>query len=248
MHSSLHSIGILMALGFSVAGCNTVDRLANVGKAPKLAAIQNPQAHAGYRPVEMPMPTPEPVSYAPNSLWQSGARAFFNDQRARRVGDILTVLVTVSDSATISNETARSRASSNDFGASAGGVVNKLINQVTPDLTAGAQIDYESGTSDKGTGSVNRSEQLTTKVAAVIVQVLPNGNMVIEGRQEVRVNFEVRELLIAGIVRPEDIDASNEIESSKIAEARISYGGRGQITDVQQPRYGQQVMDIILPL
>ena len=101
--------------------------------------------------------------------------------------------------------------------------------------------------SSEGAGSVNRSETLATNVAAVVTQNLPNGNLVIEGKQEIRVNFEVRELIVAGVIRPEDIESDNTIESTKIAQARIAYGGRGQITDVQQPRYGQQVMDILLP-
>ena len=105
----------------------------------------------------------------------------------------------------------------------------------------------DSSSSSDGKGSVNRSEALVTNVAGVVTQVLPNGNLVVEGKQEVRVNYEIRELIVAGIVRPEDIQSDNTIDSTKIAEARIAYGGRGQITDVQQPRYGQQVMDVLLP-
>ncbi len=105
----------------------------------------------------------------------------------------------------------------------------------------------DSTSSSEGKGSVDRSEALSTNVAGVVTQVLPNGNLVIEGRQEIRVNFEIRELIVGGVVRPEDIESDNTIDSAKIAQARIAYGGRGQITDVQQPRYGQQVMDVILP-
>jgi flagellar L-ring protein precursor FlgH len=111
----------------------------------------------------------------------------------------------------------------------------------------GRILTTDSTSSSDGKGSVNRQEALQTNVAAVVTQVLPNGNLVVEGKQEIRVNFEIRELIVAGIVRPEDIQSDNTIESSKIAQARIAYGGRGQITDVQQPRYGQQVMDVLLP-
>jgi flagellar L-ring protein precursor FlgH len=113
--------------------------------------------------------------------------------------------------------------------------------------TSEALVDAQSSGSSAGAGSVRRSEELITNVAAVVTQLLPNGNLVIEGKQEIRVNFEIRELIVGGVIRPEDIEADNVIDSSKIAQARIAYGGRGQITDVQQPRYGQQVMDIILP-
>jgi len=241
----LFKIITLVALSASLAACTTANRLASIGSAPALTTIENPTSQAGYKPVNMPMPAPERVAYSPNSLFISGKRGFFKDQRASRVGDILTVQVTISDKASFTNTSARSRTSSNDAGA--GGVIGSLFNAAVPDVTASGAIELKSGLTDSGNGSVDRAETLKTQVAAVVVQVLPNGNLVIEGRQEVRVNFEVRDLIVAGIVRPEDIGAANTIPSAKIAEARISYGGRGQITDVQQPRYGQQFMDAILP-
>ncbi len=235
----------ITTLAGTMAACSVTDRLTNIGEAPVLTAIANPTAQAGYTPIIMPMPEVTAVSYQPNSLFRSNAKGFFKDQRARRVGDILTVLVTISDKAQIANKTSRTRSSTNSAGL--GGLFSTALTAALPGLPAATEIDTKSGIKDSGNGSVNRSEKLETRVAAVVTQILPNGNLVIEGRQEVRVNFEVRELLVAGIIRPEDVGADNTIMSSKIAEARISYGGRGQISDVQQPRYGSQVLDAILP-
>ena len=228
-----------------LSGCAAFDRLKNIGEQPALSAVDNPTARPGYKPVQMPMPAAQPASYNPNSLWRNGSRAFFKDQRAHQVGDILTVKVNITDKANIANETQRSRTNSEDsgvdnfFGKSKLPVVNTAL--PTRIFTA------DSASSSDGKGSVNRQEALQTNVAAVVTQILPNGNLVVEGKQEIRVNFEIRELIVAGIVRPEDIQSDNTIDSSKIAQARIAYGGRGQITDVQQPRYGQQVMDVLLP-
>jgi flagellar L-ring protein precursor FlgH len=228
-----------------LVGCSTFDRLANLGEQPPLSAIENPTTQAGYKPVHMPMPTPQPASYSPNSLWRNGSRAFFKDQRAHQVGDILTVTVNLNDKAVIANETQRSRDNKEDSGVDALFGAQKVPLIKTP--IPGRIFTADSNSSSDGKGSVNRSEALVTNVAAVVTQVLPNGNLVVEGKQEVRVNFEIRELIVAGIVRPEDIQSDNTIDSSKIAEARIAYGGRGQITDVQQPRYGQQALDVLLP-
>ena len=233
-----------------LAGCSTWDQLANVGQEPKLSAIDNPTVQPGYQPVSMPMPPPEQAYYQPNSLFSTEAKGFFKDQRAHKVGDILLVQVTIADKAQIANQTASARTAAN--GAGAGGVLGSLFTAATASTPlAGTDpskaIDISSSMANTGSGSVNRSETVDTQVAAVVTQVLGNGNLVIEGHQEVRVNFEIRDLIIAGVVRPEDIGSDNTIPSSKIAEARIAYGGRGQITDVQQPRYGQQVMDAILP-
>jgi flagellar L-ring protein precursor FlgH len=234
-------------LALSVAsGCSSIDRLSQIGEQPKLAAIENPTAQPGYKPVQMPMPKPETVSYNANSLWRNGSRAFFKDQRASHIGDILTVTVNITDKANIANETQRSRTNSEnseitDFAGA------KLLGGTAAKVLPGSLLTAGSTASSDGKGSVQRQEALQTNVAAVVTQVLPNGNLVVEGKQEIRVNFEIRELVVAGIVRPEDIQSDNTIDSSKIAQARIAYGGRGQITDVQQPRYGQQVMDVLLP-
>lgn len=238
--------GLLATVGFATGGCSSIDRLANIGERPALSAIENPTAQPGYKPVQMPMPAPIVASYSPNSLWRNGSRAFFKDQRAHQIGDILTVTVNFTDRANIANQTQRSRSnkedsSLNDF------IGSKLLTGSAAAVLPGSIIDADSSTSSDGKGSVQRQEALKTTVAAVVTQVLPNGNLVVEGKQEVRVNFEVRELIVAGIVRPEDIQSDNTIDSSKIAQARIAYGGRGQISDVQQPRYGQQVLDILLP-
>jgi flagellar L-ring protein precursor FlgH len=238
------SLAALALVALTVTACGAPNRLKNVGQAPALSAIESPTAQPGYRPVQMPMPQPEPIHFASNSLWRTGSRAFFKDQRAARIGDILTVRVKIADKAEIENKTQRSRTNSETMGVpNLFGLENKLPSSMDPS----SLVNAGSTSSSAGDGSVDRSEQLATNVAAVVTQVLPNGNLVIEGRQEIRVNYEIRELIVAGIVRPEDIQSDNVIDSNKIAEARIAYGGRGQITDVQQPRYGQQVMDIILP-
>ena len=245
MHPRLLFVLSVTVAAQPLAGCSTFDRLTGLGEPPPLAAIENPTTQAGYKPVHMPMPTPQPASYSPNSLWRNGSRAFFKDQRAHQVGDILTVIVNLNDKAVIANETQRSRKNEEDSGVDNlfGAKKVPLINTAIPSRI----FTGDSNSSSDGKGSVNRSEALVTNVAAVVTQVLPNGNLVVEGKQEIRVNFEIRELIVAGIVRPEDIQSDNTIDSSKIAEARIAYGGRGQITDVQQPRYGQQIMDAILP-
>jgi flagellar L-ring protein precursor FlgH len=243
---NIFKLATLLTLTATLAGCNTMDRLSNVGNAPVLTAIENPTAAAGYQPVNMPMPEAIADTYQPNSLYRTSAKGFFKDERAHRIGDILTVVVTIDDSAQIANSTQSGRTGTNTAGM--GGILGAGITAATAGaINPSAAVDFTSGMQNTGTGSVNRQESLETMVAAVVTQVLPNGNLVIEGRQEVRVNFEVRDLIVAGIVRPSDIQANNTVPSSKIAEARISYGGRGQITDVQQPRYGQQAMDAILP-
>jgi flagellar L-ring protein precursor FlgH len=239
------SAGVTL-MGLLLGSCAAFDRLKLIGDPPPLSSIDNPTAKPGYKPVQMPMPTPQPASYNPNSLWRNGSRAFFNDQRAHQVGDILTVKININDTAQFANETQRSRTNTEDSG-----ITNFLgantINNPGKAILPGRILTADSTASSDGKGSINRQEALLTSVAGVVTQVLPNGNLVVEGKQEIRVNAEIRELIVAGVVRPADIESDNTIDSTKIAEARIAYGGRGQITDVQQPRYGQQVMDVLLP-
>jgi flagellar L-ring protein FlgH len=236
--------GTLLTIVSVAGGCSSIDRLSQIGEQPKLSAIENPTAQPGYKPVQMPMPKPEAVSYNANSLWRNGSRSFFKDQRAHQIGDLLTVTVNITDQANFANETQRSRTVTEDSGITAFLGSNLLTGKTA---LPGRLLTADATASADGKGSIQRQESLTTNIAAVVTQLLPNGNLVVEGKQEIRVNFEKRELIVAGIVRPEDIQSDNTIDSSKIAQARIAYGGQGQITDVQQPRYGQQVMDVLLP-
>ena len=239
----------LVVLPLTLCACGIGERLENIGQTPPLTPIENPVNAPGYQPVSLPMPAMESATGAgPNSLWRAGARAFFKDQRARNVGDVLTVRVTVADRAQISNESTRSRRNNEDLGVNnLFGVAGKVSDLLSNETDDGTFVGLKSKSANQGKGTVSRDEEIKLAVAAVVTQVLPNGNLVIRGRQEIRVNFEVRELVLAGIVQPQDITSDNTISHEKIAELRVAYGGRGQITDVQQPRYGNQALDILLP-
>jgi flagellar L-ring protein FlgH len=235
------------ALVSMLGGCASLsDRIRTLGQPEALSAVDNPTAKPGYKPVQMPMPTPQPVTYNPNSLWRNGSRAFFNDQRAHIVGDILTVKVNINDTAQFQDQTQLNRTTTED---------TEITNFIGANTFTGAaravlpgSVLTASGNSQmNGQGTINRQDQLLTNVAAVVTQLLPNGNMVIEGKQEVRLNNEVRELVVAGVVRPEDIESDNTVELHKIAEARLAYGGRGTLTNIQTERWGQQVVDVVLP-
>jgi flagellar L-ring protein precursor FlgH len=254
----------LAGLAVTLGACGNLGRLADIGSAPPMSKIDNPTESRDYRPVSLPMPAPEVTPRHANSLWRPGARQFFKDPRATKVGDILTVNINIQERAQLQNNTTTSRSNREGAGlpnflgleaaAVAGGGVttgagalgsgmNKVFNNIDPENIVG----MNSSSQVQGQGQVNRQEQITLSVAGLVTQILPNGNMVVQGRQEVRVNNEVRELLIQGIVRPEDITATNTIVHTQMAEARISYGGRGQLSDVQQGRWGQQIYDIIFP-
>ena len=240
MHSSIVKISALLLAGVSLTACSAVDRIRNIGEAPRLDAVGNP---AGTKIVDE-IPRPQPITHIDNSLWQPGAQSFFHDPRAMHIGDVITVNVTVADTAKLSNTTSRSRANSDDANlTNFFGLENALPSSINP----ASVVKMGSDTSNVGAGSVQRNETINMTLAALVAQVLPNGNLVIDGHQQVRVNNELRDMRLSGIVRREDITQNNTVNLSQIAEARVNYGGRGLVTDMQQPRYGSQLFDILMP-
>lgn len=237
----LLSLGVMLGL----ANCS---RLEDVGRAPALTPNGQGYEHLAMISPALPDSLNDTPRRATGSLWSSGRTSLHGDRRANRKGDIMTVVIEIDDSAQLSNSTGRSRSGSENLAIPNLLGIPNVINRSLPE---GASLDTAANVSSSGAsagqGTISRNEQLTLRVAATIVEELPNGVVRIEGRQEVRVNYEVRELTLSGYVRPEDVSRKNEITYDKIASARISYGGRGQITDVQQPRYGQQIADIVLP-
>lgn len=240
----------VIALAATVSACsNTLDRLDQVGKTPPVREIANPIEQPNYQPVSWPTPV-QPGEYTKNngSLWASGSRSFFKDQRANRVGDILTIIIEIDDEADLTNSTTSSRTSTEDLSVPGlFGLQEKLLKLLpgNPDLQSLLSID--SNNDVQGDGQIGREEEINLRLAAMVTQVLPNGNLVVQGTQDLRVNYEVRQLFVSGVIRPEDISSENTIMSEQIAEARVSYGGEGTLSDVQQPRYGTQVIDILSP-
>lgn len=241
------TLAALAASALALTACGTAERLSEIGKAPALAGIENPQYAPGYQPVHMPMPQAPVGEQQANSLWRTGARGFFKDQRATRVGDILTVNIQINDRAQMQNSTTRSRDGSDSLGIPTLFGFERNVARVTGLSDTGSLLSTSGSSSSTGDGQIQRQEQINLQVAALITQVLPNGNLVVQGKQQVRVNHELRELLLSGIIRPEDITNANTISYEKIAEARISYGGKGTVSDVQQPRWGQQVLEVLNP-
>lgn len=245
---TLTAAACLSALLALTACGNTMERLANVGKPPALNKIENPYSRPGYKPVALPMPPQEALNTEPNSLWQASRQTFFKDQRAHKVGDILTVMIAINDTADIKNKTERSRDGGENQGLTNFLGIESQLSKVLPEaVDPSSLVDMNSTSTSTGDGKIQRGETINLKLAAMVMQVLPNGNFVIQGRQQVRVNYELRDLELQGVIRPEDILNNNSISYEKIAEARISYGGKGTVSDLQQPRYGQQVFDVVFP-
>lgn len=231
------------------SGCAEMQsRISNIGKAPTLADIENPIGKEGYKPVSLPMPMQERDEKLANSLWGVNRQTFFKDQRASKVGDILTVTIEIDDEADMQNTTERTRTATEADGITNMFGVEGQLTKVLPEaLTPESLASLDSSSKSKGDGSIKRNEKIELKLAATITQKLPNGNLVILGHQQVRVNNELRDLSLQGVIRSEDILNNNSISYEKIAEARISYGGEGNISELQQPRYGQQLFEIVYP-
>ncbi|HEX4710982.1 flagellar basal body L-ring protein FlgH [Phenylobacterium sp.] len=240
MRSRLAAALLILA---PLGACTTVKEAIH---GPELAPVGYPAALAPMDQKILVRDTPQPAS--PNSLWRVGARTFFNDQRASKIGDILTVQINIDDSAKTTNSTSSSRTS----GMTAGiphllGLESSLGKILPGGYDPANALSTNSKTTNDGAGAVNRAEKISLTIAAVVSGVLPNGNLVIQGTQEVRTNTEVRQLTIAGIVRPEDISSSNTIQHTQIAEARINYGGRGDISRVQKTPAGQSLIERFTP-
>jgi len=241
-HRAASAILILATL----TGCS---RLLQVGQEPPLTPPGQPEAGGVVAPSPAAVPRrlahPEPAPAA-GSLWQPVY--LFSDRRARTVGDILTVVIEIDDEAALRNRTQRARDAAEALDMSTLFGIPQEIDEILPgDLSLGAGVDISSDSSTLGAGQIARDEKIELKIAATVTDVLPNGNLAILGSQEVRVNYDLRDLQIAGIIRRQDITRDNTIDYEKIAEARLVYGGRGQVYQLQQPRYGEQVLDIILP-
>lgn len=267
----LHLASLLLTL--LLPGCNLATSLSTIGEPPQMTQIKNPKDVPGYQPVDMPMPPPVPEPEKPtNSLWQTGSRAFFKDQRAGKVGDILTVEVDINRSQNIQmNPNIQRQSTLNTSVSEVLGHAfpiqkrlaralpgqrgqdgdlsqnNPTTNPNIPSGLTGNWIGMTSNPEHNSTASYDVKDKMHFTMSAVVVQILPNGNLVIQGREEVRLINELREIEIKGIVRREDINSSNKINSQKIANLRISYGGRGDLSDAQQAPWGQQYLNKLLP-
>jgi len=228
----------LIAIGAS--GCGA--KMSDIGKAPELTGVRRIQT---VERASAPSPLRAAVSGADGSAWVDSAATLFRDARAMRVGDVITVKISIRDRAVLDNTSNRSRESKSALDASFD--YDAAVGSAAGTGSASGRVGAGSKTSSTGKGGVLRSENIELLVAALVEEVLPNGNLLISGTQELRVNFELRELTVAGVVRPRDVSTDNTISYDRIAEARISYGGRGRITEVQQPAWGQQIVDVLSP-
>jgi flagellar L-ring protein precursor FlgH len=236
-----------------LGGCTIPEKLSTIGQPPSLTHIQDPTKLPYYQPVQMPMPMASEHVRHGNSLWEPGSRAFFKDQRASKVGDVVTVLVNIDQQESIEMTPTMNRQNKSTSTVTNVMGFERKAEKLFPrkqheDGKANPNwLDVNSNPSLSGKAKYDVKDKMQFKVAAYVLQVLPNGNMVVQGRQEMRLINELREVLVKGIVRKEDISSANTIVGDKIAELRISYGGRGELTDMQAFPIGQQVVNKIMP-
>jgi flagellar L-ring protein precursor FlgH len=238
-------LGLIMAL----SACGASDRIARIGKAPDMSPIATKEmARSAQEVISLPQPEIVESVKTPNSLWTASRTTFFEDQRANKVGDILTVVIEIDEEGKLENSSERTRRSTEGAQLPALLGLESYLGKILPDAANAANLtDLGSDSTYTGEGEIERKEEVSVSLAAMVSQTLPNGNLIIHGRQELLVNFEKRIIQIDGVIRPEDISVENTVPYDKVAQARIVYGGEGQISDVQQPRYGQQLYDIIYP-
>lgn len=230
-----HHAAVALMLATSLGGCTAMKDL---GREPQMTSVGT-----GLAVPRAPLPGNFPTwnGHAYHSSWGQSGQALFQDPRATNVGDIVTVIISINDQAKFDNTSERRRASNANLGLDLSFSTPSHSTSLTGDGAA------TSNSRSKGEGKIDRSEKLRLSIAGVVTEVLPNGNLMVSGSQEVRVNYELRVLHIAGIVRPRDISRNNTIAYEKIAEARVSYGGRGRLMEVQQPAIGHQIYDNLTP-
>jgi len=240
----MNEVRVILMTCLLLAACGDLNR---VGRAPEFSPVQSSyETSAMYS--TLPISTEEPGPVDDSSLWTSQRSSLLGDHRASSRGDILTVVVEIDDQAQFANTTDRSRTGAETLGVpSLFGIPQRADANAPAGASSASLVSTRSNSTFSGDGSVARKEKVTLRLAVTVVEELPNGVLRLEGQQEVRVNNELRQLIISGYVRPDDISRQNEITYDKIAEAQISYGGRGLLTDVQQPRYGQQIVDQLVP-
>lgn len=232
-----------------LAGCTT---LTEINRAPRLAPVELPPVAPAVHTVSAPHPASSHVAHAAHarppasqgSIWSAGSRPLHADSRANAVGDLLTIVVEIEDNASFRLRSSRSRDNSSGRSLSGQATLNGTL--VEPNGEAG--ITFGGSTDHAGQGRTQRDESVSVRVAAHVAAVQPNGNLVVRGTQEVRVNQELRRLVVEGVVRPKDITADNTVAYDRMAGARIAYGGRGRLTEVQQPPWGQQLVDLVSPI
>jgi len=189
---------------------------------------------------------PVPDVQKTGSLWAE-ASSLFTDAKARRVGDLLTILVLEKASATRQLGTKKSRASSRKTELKAGFGYLTALKAKGHSFDPSAGLDIADAKTFDGSGSTNNSDTLIASVTAVVTRVFPNGNMEVIGRRQVTINHQPQELTFTGIVRPVDIGPDNIIPSSKVAQAVISYGGGGELATVAHEGWLSRALDQIWP-